>query len=626
MDRSYLKDGNSVCLTQRENGRAVLLRAPAGQVLLVPAHLRGSAGLLFAMAESLGEAVGSRKNIGEPLLALAAALVPINNAPTAEDYAGILALPLAEVLGVLGATRGSTSTMRRLLLPFVYLFAGQEVAKAFGPDGELATDEEVATALERVAEQLPIAPAELLARTKEVASVEALALSINTDLTTLNPILAELGPPYKVIDRTTAHEMALAAFLTRQSTLIRESLRARYRPTWDQRGDLAPYRAARAAAPLSLPDGIGLTHGALSQAMLQGWLTQWLADLGVTPITETPPPREAIDAVREANFRLLRSMVATARVAVVTKGSAALKAHWASEAEAERALVEAAGSGGWADFGLLDGDTALSWLTASGLWDTALGTRFTLDGLGLTQDDLERVQAADRRAREEASIKRQQINHSGGIFTVGRDSYASLVDDILARAGQNANLLETSTRPLRGTRKVVLRTPGSGGGGGTSTRQPKRKSNEERELIGFFGEMIAFKWLKEKYGERRVIDETCWKSLYRTHVYGGNGSDALGYDFEVGTGKHQWFFEVKATASDDVGDRQMVELGSSEIAKAESCRAEGRSHYRILFVTNALQPERARIFVLHNPRSRQGLAFYTEQETAGVRLHFPISG
>ena len=133
-----------------------------------------------------------------------------------------------------------------------------------------------------------------------------------------------------------------------------------------------------------------------------------------------------------------------------------------------------------------------------------LGTTFTLDGLGLTQADVERVQAADRRARGDL-VKRQQIDHSGGTFTVGRDSYASLVDDILARAGQNEVLLETSTRPLRGTQKIVLRTAGSGGGG-TSTRQPQRKSNEEHELIGFFGEMIAFKWLKEKYGERRVID------------------------------------------------------------------------------------------------------------------------
>ncbi|WP_192359633.1 hypothetical protein [Mesorhizobium mediterraneum] len=116
-------------------------------------------------------------------------------------------------------------------------------------------------------------------------------------------------------------------------------------------------------------------------------------------------------------------MVPTARVAVLAKGNTDLKERWASQAEAERALVEAAGNGGWADFGLLDADAALRWLTTSGFWDAALGTTFTPDGLGLTQADIERVRSADRRAREEASVKRQQINHSGGTFTVGRDSY-----------------------------------------------------------------------------------------------------------------------------------------------------------------------------------------------------------
>ena len=219
-----------------------------------------------------------------------------------------------------------------------------------------------------------------------------------------------------------------------------------------------------------------------------------------------------------------------------------------------------------------------------------------------------------------------RISHSGGTFTVGRDSYAGLVDDILARTGQNKALLTTSTRPLHGTHRIVLRTPGtSGGGGGVSTRQPQRKSNEERELIGFFGEMIAFKWLKEKFGDRRIIDERCWKSLYRTHVYGGTGNDALVMTSKWTLESTGGFFEVKATATDEIGDHQLVELGSSEIARAESCRSEDRYHYRILFVTNALRPEHARIFVLHNPRSKQGLAFYTEQETSGVRLHFPVS-
>ena len=39
---------------------------------------------------------------------------------------------------------------------------------------------------------------------------------------------------------------------------------------------------------------------------------------------------------------------------------------------------------------------------------------------------------------------------------------------------------------------------------------------------------------------------------------------------------------------------------------------------------DALHPERARIFVLPNPRSRQGKVFYAEPLSAGVRLIFPL--
>ena len=163
-----------------------------------------------------------------------------------------------------------------------------------------------------------------------------------------------------------------------------------------------------------------------------------------------------------------------------------------------------------------------------------------------------------------------------------------------------------------------------GSSGGGSSRPTKRMPEEERVLVGFFGEMIAFARLKARFGKKRVIDEICWRSIYRTHVYGGTGDDSLGYDFEVQNGKHFWYFEVKATAGLEFQPSQMVELGSSEIARAESCRAEGRTHYRVLYVTNALAPEEARLFVLPNPRSKDGLAFFTEQQSTGVRLHFPL--
>jgi hypothetical protein len=66
----------------------------------------------------------------------------------------------------------------------------------------------------------------------------------------------------------------------------------------------------------------------------------------------------------------------------------------------------------------------------------------------------------------------------------------------------------------------------------------------------------------------------------------------------------------------------MIELGSTEVAKAEVCRAENRLHYRILHIVNALLPDKASLSVLPNPRTEEGKAFFTEQETAGVRLFF----
>jgi hypothetical protein len=143
-------------------------------------------------------------------------------------------------------------------------------------------------------------------------------------------------------------------------------------------------------------------------------------------------------------------------------------------------------------------------------------------------------------------------------------------------------------------------------------------------VIGFFGEAIAFDWLKQRFGRNRVVDLSCWKSGYRRHVDSEPGNDSLGYDFAVGNGGTTWYFEVKATKADEVQPRHMVELGSSEIAQAEVCRADKRSRFRILYVLDALHPDKAKLFVLPNPRSREGEAFYAEPSTAGVRLLFPL--
>jgi hypothetical protein len=91
------------------------------------------------------------------------------------------------------------------------------------------------------------------------------------------------------------------------------------------------------------------------------------------------------------------------------------------------------------------------------------------------------------------------------------------------------------------------------------------------------------------------------------------------HDFEARSGKGRRFFEVKATSDGEMRPRHTIELGLTEIAPTEQCKAEKRTHYRVLYIVDALHPERARLVVLLNPRNAQGLAFYAEQG-AGVRF------
>jgi hypothetical protein len=626
LERLSFRFGDTVEQVPMFDDRAVALRSPEGSTVLVPEALRGSPKLFIGISEALGEAVGSRKNIGEPLLALAATLISSGPTPDAEDYARALSVSVQEVLGVLGTSRAFIAENAKSLRPFVQLYAGEIAARRLAPGAGLATEDDVLAVLHDVKATLPVSPQELFQRCRENPKVAALAITLNVDLRELNDVLLDLGPPYSLVDLTAEHEATLAAFLSRQTNFIRESIRGSFRPLFASGKTLAPYKNARDSDWLRLPLGYGLKATSLPQTVLSQWLARWLDDRGVSGIASLPAARDSLENVREANLKTLRALVPTARIAVLAKTSHGdlLTIRWKDEGEAERSIVDLGTTEGWIDFDRLDQGACLDWLAKAGFWNVNWGRSLADKDLGITEINKAAVIAADIKARNDASTKRSQFNYSGGTFTIGSDSYGALADKVAELAGSNLALQQTPTRIQQGGGKVVLRAGGGGSGGGGSSRPTKRMPEEERGLIGFFGEMVAFAWLKARFGRKRVIDETSWRSLYRTHVYGGTGDDSLGYDFEVQNGKHFWYFEVKATAGLEPQARQMVELGSSEIARAESCRAEGRAHYRILYVTNALAPEKARLFVLPNPRSKVGLAFFTVQESTGVRLHFPL--
>lgn len=606
---------------------AVLLRSSEGMTLLVSSALRHSDRLYIAISEALGEALGSRKNIGEPLLALIATLGPKVGMASDYDFAEILGVPESEVRAVLSAARSSFGSLARLMRPFVQLYAGSETARHFSADSELETEEDLLCVLRNAESYLPVKADEFLLRSKESPTIENIGVAFDVDLADLNDVLAQLGPPYELIDMIEPHTATLEGFLTRNNSIVVESIRAGFRQQFKQGGDLSGYLSLRGTVPIRLPENFGMQSFTLSQAQMNGWLGDWFSESGIARLESLPAKKSRMESCRDYNLKLLRRMVPAIRTAVLLKPESPSKRSldWTDEADVERVVIESALADGWVDFECLDERSALFWLGRSSLWLADWGFSLADKDLEISNADRQNILTGDQDAARRAATKRRQVVHSGGVFTVGESSFGELAEQVAKLIQSNSELLETSARAQKAGERVHLRSKGKNAKGNTgSKRSVNRKSDDERLLIGFFGEIIAFEWLKEKYGERQIIDGSCWKSKYREKVFGGEGNDGLGYDFEVQIGNVTWFFEVKATAGDEVLSTQTVEMGSSEIVHADICRNEGRQHYRIIYVTNALEPEAAQLFVLPNPRSKEGLSFYTEQETAGIRLKFPL--
>ena len=184
---------------------------------------------------------------------------------------------------------------------------------------------------------------------------------------------------------------------------------------------------------------------------------------------------------------------------------ASIRKIWASVAEAEAAVTNAALSRGWADFDRTRQSFTIAWLKRSELWPAGWPT---LAELAITEAEQAARRQQDERDRIATTTVKRQMHYSGGTFTFGVDAMGSLADQISALVAVNTPLLNTSSRIVRGQAPKLHRSAGGGsgsGGGGGGGGNPNRMTDEERSLVGFFGEVIAFEWLKRKFSAKRIV-------------------------------------------------------------------------------------------------------------------------
>lgn len=212
-------------------------------------------------------------------------------------------------------------------------------------------------------------------------------------------------------------------------------------------------------------------------------------------------------------------------------------------------------------------------------------SRLDLDPENIKARRQERLQR-----KREAERKQRTFDVAGFSFEVGTTSYGELFGHLAGLAHpEGPRASEDAFTPLADTCPDHTR---SGGGGRKTSNQ--RPSAYLRELVGVVGEMQAFRFLREEFGDD-IVTQDAWVSELRLRVFPlvngepDNTSDGYGFDFQFNDRGKKWYVEVKATTGDD----QQFDLGISEIEAATRFARKRRGRWRILRVRKALsgQPE-----------------------------------
>jgi hypothetical protein len=448
---------------------------------------------------------------------------------------------------------------------------------------------------------------------RDADSLNDLRRRLGLDLSVFNAALTALGPPWRPL----SFEDRLARVFGLRLEERRIELEQRVRDAWldrfDAGADLAEYREQLHLRSIVMPQAWVAIHDDADDALVDGAI-----DAQMSHLQKSEKPSAAIDRTRAVNRALLNSNLEHVRQrlrAWVAKDRVLreLPAAWALPAEQ---IVRAAMGSGCLDFRPLDLQTLPASLALGGLWPVGAATSLELEPLGLSPDDLEA-----ERQQEKAVLERAQRAKRSIIFGETEvDGGAEAPLQAVAQAfGDTFNA--PSFRARSGPAKLErfgpdTRTPRDRKGGAGSKRgdDPTYLSEEQRTLLGFAGELAAYRYLQ--LTQRGFSDEHWMSSMGRRYLGLSATQDDDGYDFRIPRSRGAVHFEVKA----HTGDPGYVDLERSQISAAASMVGETGPQWRILYVTNVRTPSLIAVHELPNPFSPSGTAYYREQQRHGSRL------
>lgn len=443
---------------------------------------------------------------------------------------------------------------------------------------------------------------------------------LNLDFAHFNKILQSLGTPYQVDCRLEEHQRYLSSFKESCREEILKPIRRHFYRFFRNGKVLSSYIALRTLESLQIPEEWGTQYPSINNELMEEVLHDWrfFNDIDDSCSWYLPPLKE----VREKNRSLAQEFQKTFKVIL---NCWAQKNHFCipvwTNSSSKFAVWDILDSQAVADFDLLDFATISQRLQQNKNWPKEMQASENLHDWGLSKGTLDLFTNQEERLKVEREIERSSIVVDGVTVLAKEENFTELAQ--LIRGGISQDFLKTSKRMNNPDEFKTASERFTQNKDPASLKKGKSfKSNSiTTKAIGFVGEILAFEWLKANYSE---CTENSWCSGYRNQALGGDeGDDSLGYDFNIKQKSQEYFFEVKAT-TEGVGAYNQIEMGESEIRKAQECSGENKKFYRILFITNSNDSEMRRIYVLPNPFSNDGIKSYRAVGT-GIRYRFSLN-
>lgn len=531
--------------------------------------------------------------------------------PDDEAIANAFGQPVVRIKEIQRSLRSGSRRIMDWLLPIVGVQLGPDAAnQLLDREATLIEDDEIAGAIVQVGGEWETAKA-LVAACRETEGMDELRRYLGIPLGAFNAASIALGPRFPPLRFDAVLRRSFSDRIDELRPLLVQRVRDAYAAArlGDVRLDL--YRSALTLEWIKFDETWLEELDELDDATTDAHVER-LASNVLPP--STVKTVSSIDELRQHNRTILASEFEGIRRRAAAWASKAagriLPSSWSGKVEV--LTREVIGTGAF-DFVAIDAESLPEALAHAGAWPTGMPRTIKLADLGLTAADLDLQRKEDERRLQDEQRKSRTVKFGDTEIEGGSAGSLQAVVDALQRglatkAFQSRSgpavlqpFPEGDERPPRPRKR------------GESTKEPTFLTDPQRDLIGFAGEYAAYVYLKRTV--RNFADEHWISSLGRRFLCLGLVPDG-GYDFHVPRSRGGLYFEVKA----HIGDPGYIDLERSQVEAAVQYADEKAGIWKILYISNVLEPDQITVHELANPFSEGNMRLFRPSGRQGVRL------